>query len=138
MGAMVNSMLLSASLGLPATFDVEAFLTNSITKLKAWGGLLIILIGVVMMVVAIWKIGSGLISHGKKQVSWAVCIIMLILGGALASFGLSGTNAWAWVQGIAEGGKNTIDDLGSGGGAGGGAGGGGGGGATPTIIHWVE
>ena len=58
---------------------------------------------------------------------------MLILGGALCSFAL-GDEAWAWVQGIAQGGKDTIDDLGGSGGAG--AGGAGGGGTT-TIIHWL-
>lgn len=127
----MSGMLMATGTGLPATFDVEQFLINSAAKLKTWGGLLLILIGVVMMICAIWKIASGLISHGKKQVSWAVCIIMLILGGALCSFAL-GDEAWAWVQGIAQGGKDTIDDLG-----GTGTGGAGGGGGTTTIIHWL-
>lgn len=122
MNAMITNMMFN--MGLPATFDIEAFLTNATAKIKDWGGLALILMGVILMLVAVFKIVSGLISHGKKQVSWTVCIIMFILGGALASFGL-GADAWAWLQGIAEGGKNTIDDLGT---AGGGAG--------PTIIHW--
>ena len=113
----MSGMLMATRTGLPATFDIEQFLINSAAKLKTWGGLLLILIGVVMM-----------ISHGKKQVSWAVCIIMLILGGALCSFGM-GDDAWNWVQGIAKGGKETIDDLGGAGG--------GGGGTTPTIINWL-
>lgn len=113
----MNLMAAVAMNRLFATFDVTQFLTNATAKLKEWGGALLILIGVVMMIVAIWKIASGLISHGKKQVSWAVCIIMLILGGALASFG-AGASAWDWIQKIAEGGKNTIDDLGGSGGAG--------------------
>ena len=127
----MSGMLMATRTGLPATFDIEQFLINSAAKLKTWGGLLLILIGVVMMICAICKIASGLISHGKKQVSWAVCIIMLILGGALCSFGM-GDDAWNWVQGIAKGGKETIDDLGGAGGAGGG-----GGGTTPTIINWL-
>lgn len=126
MSAALTMGLMSLGMGPTATFDIEKFLTNSATKLKQWGGLLLILIGVIMMIVAVVKVASGLISHGKKQVSWVVCIIMFILGGALCSFA-AGPEAWAWIQGIAEGGKQTIDDLGSGGG-----------GATPTIIHWLK
>ncbi len=134
MKAALTSSLMSLSLriGPTATFDIEKFLSNSTSKLKLWGGLLLILIGVIMMIVAVVKVASGLISHGKKQVSWVVCIIMFILGGALCSFA-AGDAAWSWVQGIAEGGKQTIDDLGGGSG-----GGGGGGGVTPTIIHWLR
>lgn len=122
MNAMLTNMM--CNMGLPATFDVEMFLTNATAKIKQWGGLALILIGVVLMLVAVFKVASGLISHGKKQVSWPICITMFILGGALASFGF-GDQAWAWIQGIAEGGKNTIDDLGTSGG-----------GAGSTIIHW--
>lgn len=122
MDAMITNMM--CNMGLPATFDVEMFLKNATGKIKEWGGLALILIGVILMVVAVFKVASGLISHGKKQVSWPVCIIMFILGGALASFGLDGVGAWSWLQGIANGGKNTIEDLGTGSGAG------------STIMHW--
>lgn len=121
----LNLMLMTA--GAPATFDLEQFLVNATAKVKDWGGLLFILMGAVLLLIAIIKIVSGLISHGKKPVNWVVCVIMLILGGALVSFG-AGADAWGWVQNIAVGGKNTIDQLGGGGG-------GTGGGATPTIIH---
>lgn len=101
----------------PMTFDITAFGTNLYTMLTRWGNILIIIIGVVMMLVAIWQIAKGLIQHGKAQVSWAVAIILLILGGALASFGVGGisgdsTGAWDWLMDIAKGGKNTIDQLG--------------------------
>lgn len=105
----------------PLTFDITQFGQNLYTKLREWGNILIIIIGVVMMIVAVWQIAKGLIQHGKAQVNWAVAIALLILGGALASFGgsgVSGTGAWDWLEGIAEGGKNTIDDLGGAGGGG--------------------
>lgn len=101
----------------PMTFDITAFGQNLYTMLTQWGNILIIIIGVVMMIVAIWQIAKGLIQHGKAQVSWAVAIALLIIGGALASFGVGGiadndTSAWDWFMGIAEGGKNTIEELG--------------------------
>lgn len=109
-------MFLGRLLGMysmPATFDIEVFMTNATAKLKEWGGALLILIGVVMMVVAIWQIAKGLIQHGRAQTNWAIAIILLILGGALASFG-AGSDAFGWLSGIAAGGKNTIEDLGGG------------------------
>lgn len=98
---------------IPATFDISTFLTNATSQLKEWGGALMILIGVVMMVVAIWQIAKGLIQHGKAQVNWAIAIILLILGGALASFG-AGADAFSWLADMAEGGKTTIEELGGG------------------------
>lgn len=129
MSAALTMGMMRMGIGPTATFDIEKFLTNSASKLKQWGGLLLILIGVIMMLVAVCKVASGLISHGKKQVSWVVCIVMFILGGALCSFA-AGPDAWNWIQNIAQGGKQTIDDLGGGGT--------GGGGVPPTIIHWLK
>lgn len=93
-------------------WDITSFLTNSATQLRTWGGLIMILIGVIMIIVAVYQIATGLMSHGKKQTNWVVAILLLLIGGALASF--AGANdAWNWVGNIAEGGKTTIDDLGS-------------------------
>lgn len=101
----------------PLTFDITQFGTNLYEKLREWGNILVIIIGVVMMIVAVWQIAKGLIQHGKAQVSWAVAIALLIIGGALASFGASGiadpdAGAWKWIEDIAAGGKETINDLG--------------------------
>ena len=100
----------------PLTFDITKFGTNLYNKLREWGNILVIIIGVVMMIVAVWQIAKGLIQHGKAQVSWAVAIALLIIGGALASFGTAGVanpdGAWKWLEGIAEGGKTTINELG--------------------------
>lgn len=102
----------------PLTFDITTFGVNLYDMLKKWGNILIIIIGVVMMIVAIWQIAKGLIQHGKAQVSWAVAIALLIIGGALASFGTAGmtgeeTAAWDWISKIAGGGRDTIEDLGT-------------------------
>lgn len=102
-------------------WDLGTFLQNAANTLKQWGGYLIVLIGVVMIIVGIYQIAKGFISHGKTQTNWFVAIALLILGGALMVGG------WSWVAGIASGGKQTIDDLGNGGT-------GGAGGAGGTII----
>ena len=93
-------------------WDLTTFLGNATAQLEIWGGLLMVLLGVVMIIVAIWRIAKGLISHGKTQTNWFVAIALLLLGGALAGLG-GGRAAWEWVSGIAKGGKQTIDDLGT-------------------------
>lgn len=95
-------------------WDLGTFLQNATSTLKTWGNYLIILIGVVMIIVAVYQIAKGLISHGRGQpTNWFVAILLLIIGGALMVGGFT------WVSGIAEGGKQTIDDLGNGSGSGG-------------------
>lgn len=95
-------------LSMPMAWDLGSFLRNATSTLKTWGGYLIILIGVVMVVWSVVMIARGLISHGKTQVSWPVAIILLILGGAFMVGGFS------FVADIASGGKQTIEDLGNG------------------------
>lgn len=84
------------------------FLENATNTLKSWGDYFIILIGVIMIVVAAYQIGSGLMSHGKKQTNWFVAGALLLLGGAFMVGG------FGWVSDIAKSGKTTIDELGSG------------------------
>lgn len=101
-------------------FDISTFFQNvagSNGILRTWGGYIIILLGVVMMIVGIWQICKGLIQHGKAQTNWAVAIILLIIGGALASFGGSATGAWGWLEDLAGSGKDTIMELGGDGGS---------------------
>lgn len=95
-------------LSMPMAWDLGSFLQNATSTLKTWGGYLIILIGVVMVVWSVVMIARGLISHGKTQTSWPVAIILLILGGAFMVGGFS------FVSNIAAGGKHTIEDLGDG------------------------
>lgn len=92
-------------------WDIGSFLNNTKSTLQSWGSSLIILIGVVMVIVSVYKIASGLISHGKQQTNWAIAIILLIVGGAFMVGG------WTFVNTVAQGGGTTINDLGNGTGA---------------------
>lgn len=111
-----------------ATFDIGQFVQNVVDIIKEWGGWFIIGAGAIMLVVAIYMIAKGLIMHGKTQVNWFIVAVLFIVGGALLSFA-SGLDAFAWVQGIAEGGKQTIEDLGGAGGTGT---------PTPTILYFFR
>ena len=93
---------------LMASWDLSTFLKNATSTVTGWLQLIVILIGIIMIGIAIFKIASGLISHGKKQINWVVNIILLILGGAFAMGGFT------WVRDIAKDQKDTIDDMGKG------------------------
>lgn len=88
-------------------WDLTNFLKNSTKQIKTWGGLFLTLVGVVGIVWSAFQIISGLMSHGKKQVSYGTNVVLLLISGALSATGLT------LVTSIAEGGKQTIQDLGS-------------------------
>lgn len=91
---------------IPMAWDLGSFLEKSKSTLQIWGGSLIMLIGVVMVIASVYQIAKGLISGGKGQVNWAIAIILLIVGGAFMVGGFS------FVSNIAAGGQKTIEDLG--------------------------
>lgn len=90
-------------------WDLESFLTNLSSTLTNWFGLATTVLGIVAVAYATYQIVSGLMSHGKKQVNWGITIFLLLVGGALSVSG-----GFRFVQGIAEGGRKTIEDLGGG------------------------
>lgn len=63
-------------------FSIETFLTNANDSIQRWAGLIVTIIGAVMMLAGIWKIGKGFISD-KAQTNWPMAIGALVLGGVL-------------------------------------------------------
>lgn len=88
-------------------WDLRTFLENSFDTLGEWFSLAVMILGICAVAWSIWMITSGLMSQGKKQTNWAVAIILLLVGGALSM-----TTGFQFVQDIASGGKETIEDLG--------------------------
>lgn len=62
------------------TWSLNNVLENVRARLVDIGAMLMMIIGVAMVIVGIFKIASALISHGKTQVSWPVNIILIVLG----------------------------------------------------------
>lgn len=88
-----------------ANWDLGTFLENATDSIQGWGGLFLILIGVVMIIVAGYKIATGLMSD-RAQVSWVKVVVLLIAGGVLAFGG------YQIISDMASLGKNTIEQLG--------------------------
>lgn len=106
-GALLQLMAGSGESG----WSVQNFLTNTNSTLRAWGGIIVSIIGVVMVIVAIFNIGKGLMGGGRGQVNWVLNIILFLVGGALAFGG-----GWTLVQDVSKGGSDTLNQLGTGGG----------------------
>lgn len=88
-------------------WSINNFLTNLNKNLNLWGGLLIVVVGLVMVIVAVVKIAKGMMSSGRGQTNWVMNIVLFFIGGALAFGG-----GWGLVQGISQGGSDTLNDLG--------------------------
>ncbi len=89
-------------------WDITSFLSNATDTMQQWGGAFLVLVGVVGVVWASFQIISGLMSGGKKQVSYGTQAFLLLVSGALATTGLS------LVMNIAAGGKATIEGIAAG------------------------
>ena len=63
-------------------WDLGSFLENATSTLQGWGGSLIILIGVIMVIASVYQIAKGLIQGGRGQTNWAIAILLLLIGGA--------------------------------------------------------
>lgn len=103
-------------LNLLMEWDLNSLLQNLNTSMNTWGSLIVTIIGLVMVIVGVYKIAKGLMSHGQGQVNWVLNIALIVIGGMLAW-----SSGWSLVKDFAGGAKDTIEELGGGGGAGGGA-----------------
>lgn len=71
-------------------WSIEKFAENAKEKIGSWGGLIIVLMGLLMMVVGAVKIGKGLMSHGQGQpTNWVINILLVVAGGCFAVFGFN-------------------------------------------------
>lgn len=95
------------TMGNGSNWSVTNFLNNVNSQLRSWGGVIVAIIGVIMVIVAIWNIGKGLMGGGRGQVNWVLNIILFLVGGALAF-----TGGWGLVESIADGGASTLNELG--------------------------
>ena len=93
-------------------FDLGELLANLIGKSKNYGGGLIIVIGIIMIVVAAFKIGKGLMTQGKpnaQPINWFLCAGLLVVGCMFAFGGFKSMSNLSKSLGT------TVDDLTGGG-----------------------
>lgn len=69
-------------LDLAMKFTINGFLTNFNSKFQSWAGIIVTILGAIIMLAGIWKIGKGFISDNART-NWPMAIGALILGGLL-------------------------------------------------------
>ena len=70
-------LLLKAQIGLmnvAMDWSFDSFLVNLREKLKVWGSGAIMILGVVMILAAVFQIGKGFIMGARAQTSWGMAI----------------------------------------------------------------
>ena len=63
--------------------DVGTMLQNGGQNIEYWASIVVVILGVIALLVAAYMLVTGLISHGKKQTSWVVVILLFVIGGVL-------------------------------------------------------
>ncbi|MFJ5740102.1 hypothetical protein [Streptomyces microflavus] len=94
-----------------AAWDMTSFLQNAKFQAQIWGGLLLMLLGVVGLiwggVLLIRKLMANPQSANQLP-GWGTIALLILVGGALA------TGGWSLISMIGSGGQQTITDLGGG------------------------
>lgn len=80
-------------------------LTGLYNKIGDWAAIGVMVLGIIMVVVAIFKGFKGAVSD-KAQTNWVQVIVVFLIGAALAFGG-----GWAWIGTASEMGTNTIDEI---------------------------
>lgn len=102
--------LMSVTYGdsLVTMFDLGKLLESLVSKARTYGSGFIIFLGILMIAVAGFKIGKGLMTQGKpnaQPINWFLCAGLLLVGGTMAFGGFSA------MGNIAKSVDTTIDDL---------------------------
>ena len=94
-----------------AAWDLTSFLENAKAQIQQWGGLVLMLLGVVGLVwggvLLIKKLMANPQTAGQQS-SWGTVALLVLCGGAL------GTGGWQFMSTVGSGGQQTIEDLGGG------------------------
>lgn len=65
---------------------------NILTSLRngigGWGGIIVGIMGAVALIVAVYKLVTGLISQGQKPTNWLVVILLALVGAILITMSL--------------------------------------------------
>ena len=92
-------------------FSIVDFLENTQDMAKLIIGLLVALVGIIVMGWSVIQLLMKLVgSQGAQQKSWFLIIAAFFIGGAMAV----GGSAWALMDNIGQGGRQTLDELGNG------------------------
>lgn len=86
--------------------SLGTFLGSFQATLAHYGSIAASIIGVAMVVVAIYQIAKGLMSGGKGQTNWVMTIALLLIGGMLAL-----ASGWETIGTFVNTGNTTLEGM---------------------------
>lgn len=86
--------------------DLDTFANGANKCAYSWGGTILVIIGVALIIAGVYRIAKGLMSGGRAQVNWLACLLCLAIGGALVFSN--------FVRDVGEGANTTLYNMGSG------------------------
>lgn len=101
-------MFLSNTLVASSNWDLTTFLENALSTTKGWISGALMILGLIAVAVAVYRIVAALMSQGQKPLNLGQNLALFVIGGALLAGG------FALLETISQGGTKTIEDLGSG------------------------
>lgn len=102
---MVNTL----GSGLVADWDLISAIQNSKNYTATFGGAVVGLIGFVIIIWAVFQLALKITGSEKgRQTSWFMVIFAIVVSGAMIYGG------WQLIMSVAQGGHQTINDLGGG------------------------
>ena len=97
----------------PNNWTIGTFLSNLFSQGQTWDNLIIVILGVVLLGMAVYRLVTKLLSkNGGQETSWFKILGMFGVGAIL--FGFGATGGLAGIQGYGNIVGNTIGDLGNG------------------------
>ena len=102
----MNAILMNLQI-VAMDWSLESFLVNLLGKVKLWGSGIIMVLGAVAIIVAVWQLFKGFTSGGKGQVNWAMAIGCGIFGGFLLFGG------WNLISKVSKGAGSSIETIGN-------------------------
>ena len=95
--------------------DFNTFLDNAGGDITRWAGVIVGILGIIALLAGVYFLVTGLISQGKKHVSWVVVVLLFVVGGMMAVGG------WSTVASIGAGLNETVNSC-----------------ALPTALGWAS
>ena len=93
----------------PGMQGVYNLMSNIGNTIEMWGKALVAIFGVIMIVIGVMKIAKGLSGGGRSNVSWPLCIALILIGAMMAYAG-----AWQIMVNLGGGAASTLDKIGTG------------------------
>lgn len=114
--AIVNTSVASVvkSAGLKGDWNIMNVMGKTGDMARDIGAGLMVVIGIIMIIVGIFKIAQGLISHGKTQVNWVINILLILVGALFCAGGAFFSNMLtAESGGVGDAIVDTLNQLGN-------------------------